>query len=404
MTGLHVSSMLAVMATVLKRKGSQYYCAVWRDAHGHQVWRSTKQTDRTKALADALDYERADKQAGAGSLVETQAMKIVKDIMDRAGTGDTLRNPPTAEWLREWITSKEAHKAAATATRYKQIVEEFITHLGNRAFRPLPAIVARDIESFLAKRKKAGVSPSTIQLDGKILRTAFNKARREGLISTNPVEAVDLPTRKSVERSTFTGPEVKMLVDTAEGEWKTLIMFGYFTGARLSDCCRMEWADVDLAAETLTYEQSKTGKKVTVPLHPDLLTHLNGLASTDKPQKFIMPGMADKGPGGRHGLSEGFKRIVVKAGLDLQTVQGGGVRKISRRTFHALRHSFTSALANAQVAPELRMKLTGHSSAAIHRGYTHHEIEVLRGAVNKLPSLTEPKPSKSKPKTRSTKA
>ena len=74
-----------------------------------------------------------------------------------------------------------------------------------------------------------------------------------------------------------------------------------------------------------------------------------------------MPHMASLKPGGRHGLSEGFKRIVRKVGLDLQTVQGGGARKISRRTFHALRHSFTSALANAEVAPELRMKLTGHS-------------------------------------------
>jgi integrase len=73
----------------------------------------------------------------------------------------------------------------------------------------------------------------------------------------------------------------------------------------------------------------------------------------------------------------------------LQTVQGGGVRKISKRTFHALRHSFTSALANAEVEPELRMKLTGHSSEAIHRGYTHHELALLRSTVAKLPSLRE---------------
>jgi integrase len=100
-----------------------------------------------------------------------------------------------------------------------------------------------------------------------------------------------------------------------------------------------------------------------------------------------MPGMADKGPGGRHGLSESSKALVRKAGLDLQTVQGGGDRMISRRTFHALRHSFTSGLANAGVAPELRMKLTGYSSEAVHRGYTHHELEILKGAVSKLPSL-----------------
>jgi len=208
------------------------------------------------------------------------------------------------------------------------------------------------------------------------------------LISTNPVEAVDLPEKESVQRGTFTGAEVKMLVDVAEGEWKTLILLGYFTGARLSDCCRMEWEKINLADGTLAYQQSKTGKGVTIPIHPDLQQHLDDLASSDTAEQFIMPGMADKGSGGRHGLSESFKSLVRKAGLSLQTVQGGGHRQLSRRTFHALRHSFTSALANAGVAPELRMKLTGHASEAIHRNYTHHELDVLRTAVAKMPSLT----------------
>ena len=76
-----------------------------------------------------------------------------------------------------------------------------------------------------------------------------------------------------------------------------------------------------------------------------------------------------------------------KAGLDLETVKGAGVRQLSRRTFHALRHGFTSVLANQNVSPELQMKLTGHKTEAVHRGYTHHELEKLRQAVLKLPSL-----------------
>jgi len=111
------------VATVLRRKGSKYWCAVWRDAHGKQIWRSTKQTDRTKALADALDYERADKLSGAGSLHEAQAMKIVKDIVERGGSGDTLRNPMVADWLNAWIGTKEDNKAAGTAVRYKHVID-----------------------------------------------------------------------------------------------------------------------------------------------------------------------------------------------------------------------------------------------------------------------------------------
>lgn len=190
-----------------------------------------------------------------------------------------------------------------------------------------------------------------------------------------------------MERGTFTPAEVKILVDTAQDDWKTLILLAYYTGARLSDCCRMVWADVDLSGGTLAFTQAKTGEKVTVPLHSDLLVHLETLAGTDKPEVFIMPHMAGLKPGGRHGLSEGFKRIVRKAGLDMERVKSAGVRQLSRRTFHALRHSFTSALANQGVAPEVRMKLTGHKTEAVHRGYTHHEFEKLRAGVEKIPSL-----------------
>jgi hypothetical protein len=39
------------------------------------------------------------------------------------------------------------------------------------------------------------------------------------------------------------------------------------------------------------------------------------------------------------------------------------------------------------VASEVRMKLTGHKTESVHRGYTHHELEKLRSAIQKIPSL-----------------
>jgi integrase len=339
----------------------------------------------------ALAMERAEKMAGSGSLTEEQARGILADILKRTETGDVLRNYSVEDWFQEWLKGKKARKAAATVTRYGHVANKFIVHLGDRAKRPLHALVTRDIQNYLTKRLEEGCSPTTVSQDGEILRTILNQARREGLISVNPAEAAELPAGHSVERGTFTPAEVKMIVDAAEGEWKTVILLGYFTGARLTDCTEMPWASVDFVNSVVSYQPkktSKTGQIVTVPLHPDLQAHLEGLAGKDKPEKFINPELAGLETRGWHGLSESFKRIVVKAGLDLQTVQGGGIRKISKRTFHALRHSFSSALANAGVAPELRMKLTGHKTEAIHQGYTHHELEVLRSAVGKLPALS----------------
>jgi len=376
------------MASIHRRPGTPYWHGAWRATDGRLILRSTKQTERKKAMAFALECERAEKLAGAGTLTEAQARQILNGILERAATGETLRCPSVSDYFREWLAGKEATKAGGTATRYAKSVNEFLAHLGDRARKPLSSLAPRQLESFVAMRCNSGLSPSTVTLDAKVLRTALNKARRQGLITSNPAEAIDLPGNDSVERAAFTPAEVKMLVDTADGEWKTLIQLAYFTGARLSDCCRMEWESVDLSKGVLTYTQGKTGTPVTVPLHPQLEAHLNTLAASDSPERFIMPGMAGKGPGGRHGLSESFKNIMRKAGVDSQPVEREvGVRTLCRRSFHALRHSFTSALANAGVAPELRMKLTGHTTEAAHRGYTHHELETLRASIAKLPTL-----------------
>ena len=269
-------------------------------------------------------------------------------------------------------------------------MDEFLAYLGNRADKLLTVLMPRDIQGYVAKRQREGLSSTTVNLDAKILRTALNGARRQGVIQTNPAEAVDLPERRSIERGTFTPAEIKMLLDECKGtEWETLILFGYYTSARLGDSTKMLWDKMNLTDGTMEFFEGKNQKWIVLPMHPELQRHLLKLAGIDKAQKHITPKMAKLGPGGRHDLSEGFKRIVVKAGLSLQTVESSGVRNISKRTFHALRHSFTSALANAGIAPELRMKLTGHKSAAVHNGYTHLELETLRNAIGKLPNLPD---------------
>jgi integrase len=58
-------------------------------------------------------------------------------------------------------------------------------------------------------------------------------------------------------------------------------------------------------------------------------------------------------------------------------------------SFHSLRHSFNSAMANAGVAQEVHMKLTGHKTAEINTVYTHHELEQLRVAIASIPFVSD---------------
>jgi integrase len=375
------------MASVHQRPKSPYWHASYLGPDSRWILRSTKQEDRQSALAVAMEYERASKLARRGDLTEAQAREVLKDIMKRADIGETLQTVSIKSHFETWLDGKRKGSAESTGERYGMAVGEFLKTLGNRASKNLTSLTAADVQRFLDYRTAKKLAPKTINVDVKIIRGALNVARRQGLIPSNPAEAVELPEAVGMERGTFTPAEVKLLVDTAEGEWKLLILLAYFTGARLSDCCRMQWDGVDLTAETLTYTQAKTGAKVTVPLHPDLLARLNKLTGTDKPDVFIMPLLAARRTSGRRGLSETFKKIMRKAGVDSQTVKGKGNQLFSKRSFHALRHSFTSALANENVSSELRMKLTGHSSEGEHKKYTHHEMDNLRAAVKKIPSL-----------------
>jgi hypothetical protein len=118
------------MASIHKRDRSPYWWAAWRDSTGRLYYRSTKQTDRHKARAFAMECERAEKHATAGTLTEAQPREIVGSIMERTQTGDTLRNPKAAEWLREWVEAKESTRAETTGIQYRGTIESFIRYLG----------------------------------------------------------------------------------------------------------------------------------------------------------------------------------------------------------------------------------------------------------------------------------
>jgi integrase len=277
------------------------------------------------------------------------------------------------------------------ADRYAHTVKLFIAHLGDKAQRPINTVTSRHITSFLTARLKAKKSTKTVSVDMKTLSSAFNRARKEGIIATNPVEGVESPKVKSHTRDVFTSSQVAILTESApSADWKTLIMLGFFTGARLRDCAEMKWGHVNWEANVIEHQQRKTGKTVVVPLHPDLEARLSELSANDKPETYLCPSLAGLYCGGKSGLSAGFKSIMAKAGIDTKTVKGMGERTFSKLSFHSLRHTYNSILANAHVSQEIRMKLTGHTTVANNANYTHHELKTLKSAIRKLPSLRAP--------------
>jgi integrase len=85
-----------------------------------------------------------------------------------------------------------------------------------------------------------------------------------------------------------------------------------------------------------------------------------------------------------------FKKLMLAAGIEpgiAREKKGAVGRNISRLSFHSLRHSFVSNLANHGVSPELRQKLTGHADEKSHAVYSHHELATLQRAIEQMPRL-----------------
>ena len=76
-----------------------------------------------------------------------------------------------------------------------------------------------------------------------------------------------------------------------------------------------------------------------------------------------------------------------EAGVDRREVTNSAGRSFAKRSFHSLRHTLVSDLANSGSNPEIRRKLTGHKTASVHDLYTHFEHETFRAAVHAIPGL-----------------
>jgi integrase len=402
------------MASLCKREKSPYWYCCYSAADGRRLKKSTEQTERTKAMEVCLALERAESLAARGTLTESRARELIGEVLERT-SGESLPFFTAESWLRDWLRGKEVSKSAGTHVKYAHTVDSFLTYLGKRAKSNLAAITPKDIASYRDAQISSGKHPNTVHYLVKQLRIPFNAARRQGILTHNPAEAVELPCKPKAEdgseatRDVFTLEQIKALLDSAMAkdkktkklilengkDWKGAILFAYYTGARLQDVANVTWSGVDLPSRTLTYRAKKTGKLVTIPLHPDLEAHLIDLDAPDSPKAFVFPSLAGKGTGGRSGLSMAFSRIMERAGIEGAVLrkpeEGSQGRTVRSLSFHCLRHSFNSAMANAGVSQEIRMKLTGHTSADMNKGYTHLELEPLRTAIGSIPAITIPK-------------
>jgi integrase len=369
---------------------SKYWICCYTAADGRQLKRSTKQTEKSKAWEVCLTYERTETMVRNGLITEAQLRKVLSATLERV-TGETIHAPSIREWLDQWLKSRQGTASDTTLMKYNQVIRDFTQHLGRKADVRLEAISPADFISFRDKLLDEGRTPQTVnQLVRKVLAMPFILAWKQGHIRSNPLSGLPPLRTDQIEKGTFTIEEISKLLSAASLNWKGAILVAYYTGARLKDACNLRWENIDLANGSIRFVVQKTQQVLVVAIHPQLQEHLLSISELDNPNAFLFPMLAGKSGTGKSGLSAQFKRLMEKAGVGAGMVRGRkgkAGRSLSLRSFHSLRHSFNSAMANAGVPQEIRCKLVGHASDVMNSRYTHHEIETLRKAISAVPRL-----------------
>jgi site-specific recombinase XerC len=321
------------MASIWKDDRSPYFTAclaLYEGRRHRQLKKSTGTTDRKLARRIAEELEEAGHGRKTGEEVsaflasikdlrsQSASRKAFNDVLMRS-TGHGLASKTVRGYGDEWLERVKGEVSPATWTRYQKTVEQLNGHLAGRADADMATIRRDDIARFRDEQGKR-VARSTANLALKIVRLLFASAERDGIVVKNEAKAVQV--LKGVNdgdgRRAFTVEEVKRVLAVCDPEWRSLVIFGLYTGARLGDIAKLTWRNLDLEGSEIRFVTRKTGRRMMLPLAGPLKAHVAGLPAGDDPKAFLHPraaGVVER-QGGRVGsLSNQFYDVLAEAGL-----------------------------------------------------------------------------------------
>ena len=377
------------MASVKRHPRSPFWMACFSLPDGRRTTRSTGTSDKKEAQRVANHFEDAANQGKVKKLTESRARKTIADIFALSNL-DILPSSNIKEFFDSWLKRKLLEAGDSTHTRYKTVVDQLNIYLGIRNTLDITHLNAKEISGFREDLSKR-VSPGTVNIGLKILRSALNQAKRDGLTDVNEAERVTLlKIRKRPRREAFTELQLKRILKAADDEWKGMILFGIYTGLRLGDVASLTWRNIDLIHNEISLTTTKTEREQVLPLAKPLVRLLEKIPAGDDPDAPLFPSaFATKQKSQNTSMiSKQFHKILVAAKLaDKRThMRRGKGRSASRApsvlSFHSLRHTATSMLKNAGVSDSVTMDIIGHESAAVSKNYTHIDNETKRKALD----------------------
>lgn len=324
---------------------------------------------------------------------KNQAESFLERFLNPFGLGK-MRLPLSDVWLAYLQSPCRRDLAKSTLESKRNVWNHFAKWMEKNYLHVTTlSEITREMVAEYLRSISLEICASTYNARICVLREIFHCLADNVSEADDPWTGVRLRTDDSHSRRELTLDELSRLIKAAADkgkEWYRLFLVGIYTGMRLGDCCKLEWNAVNLERKVIQIVPQKTrkhsnGHPVTIPIHDELLQELNR-AKTEGGAS-VMPSLAQNYKCAKwhvtHGLQDIFKAANIQTSIQLE----GRRIKTPEATFHSLRHTFVSFAANAGISLSVIASIVGHCSTAMTRHYYHENEEVLRRAVDSIPSI-----------------
>jgi integrase len=225
-------------------------------------------------------------------------------------------------------------------------------------------------------RRKVKYSPASVNHELALLSKIFSMACDNNLVESNPCRKVKKLEVDNERDRYLTYEEEERLMAQLTGRrlhLRPIVIVALNTGIRRGALLALTWSQVDFQRNviSITKAKSKSKKAYTVPMNKTVRDVLLSLRSE-----------ADGSDGVFTNPLTGVSLTDIKHGF----VSACKDAKIKDFTFHSLRHTFATRLADQGVPQSAIRDLLGQATLKMSHRYTHGVVETMKNAVEKLNS------------------
>jgi integrase len=321
------------------------------------------------------------------------AIRRARELDDRLSQG--LGLPPKAMTVQSLIegymlTKRAERRAGKTLSKYQFVLKEFHGRLPTEMQANAGKLSSAEFDRysiFLTDEKKVSEHSWSDRLT--IVKQLGRWAENEGKLMRNPFKKCKVRDPHPTEQPCFTPEQVALLLATAEGPMRDMVIVLVHAGLRFGELRDLRWDRLDFEKKKITVDAGGSGGSTkdrdrrVIPMYPLIEESLRRAPRLG--ERVFYQGVSEKYPSGDNPLDErrllrSFKRLCERA----------GVVEWEKFSLHSCRRTFASMLARSNVSYKYALEFMGHSESQM---LDHYFKMFDEDAARAISSIRYPQPN-----------